>query len=100
MTGQKAMKPDRSEEACGSGRRYSHPLGVDSERITDARFATHRDAALALLGKGRRLTLKAGRFLGQIAVDPSALTAAQADWLTKLLHSAGLPPLDDEEESP
>lgn len=91
------MKPDRLGNSRGSGRGYCRPLCVDADRITDAPFATHREAALALLRKGHRLTRKAGRFLGQIAVDPSDLTVAQADWLTKLLQSAGLPPFGDKE---
>lgn len=38
------------------------------------------------------LSRKGGSFVGQLAVDPpSALTASQADWLTKLVERAGLP---------
>ncbi|MBL9066482.1 MAG: hypothetical protein JNN10_09340 [Sphingopyxis sp.] len=37
------------------------------------------------------LSRKGGSFVGQLAVDPpSALTASQADWLTKLVDRAGL----------
>ena len=57
-------------------------------------FQTHRDAALALLNGGSRLTRKAGSFLGQCCVDPLPLTDAQADWLATLLERAGLPPLE------
>lgn len=56
-------------------------------------FATPKQAALALLSSGERLTRKAGSFLGQTAVDPTPLTPAQADWLATLLERAGLPSL-------
>jgi hypothetical protein len=59
-------------------------------------FHNQRDAALALLNAGGRLTRKAGSFLGQIAVDPTPLSAAQADWLATLLARAGLPALKEE----
>jgi hypothetical protein len=59
-------------------------------------FASHRDAALALLNTGERLTRKAGSFLGQLAVDPMPMTDAQFSWLDTLLERAGLPPLADE----
>ena len=58
-----------------------------------APFTSQRDAGLALLSKGDRLTRKAGSFLGQIAVDPSPLSPAQSEWLATLLERAGLPPL-------
>jgi hypothetical protein len=57
-------------------------------------FQTHRDAALALLNLGERLTRKAGSFLGQCVVDPAPLSLAQMDWLATLLERAGLPPLE------
>ena len=55
-------------------------------------FANHRDAALAVLSSDGKLTPKAGRFLGQIVVDPSLLTKKQADWLDCLLKRAGFSP--------
>lgn len=55
-------------------------------------FTSHRAAALALLNSDHRLTRKAGSFLGQLAVDPASMTAAQAKWLAILLEQAGLPP--------
>ena len=61
--------------------------------MTDKPFPDQRQAALALLNDGHRLSRKAGQFLGQLAVDPSPLSEAQADWLAKLLARAGLPPL-------
>jgi hypothetical protein len=61
--------------------------------MTDRLFPDHRQAALTLLNGNHRLTLKAGRFLGQLAVDPSPMSAAQAEWLAKLLDRAELPPL-------
>jgi len=61
--------------------------------MTDRPFTNHRDAALALLNDNYRLSRKAGQFLGQLAVDPSTMSEAQADWLAKLLDRAGLPPL-------
>lgn len=56
-------------------------------------FFDHRQTALALLNGGFRLTRMSGRFLGQLAVDPSPLTDAQADWLDRLLAKHGLPSL-------
>lgn len=56
-------------------------------------YTNHRDAALGLLRSDNRLSLRAARFLGQLVIDPSPLTEAQADWLDKLLDRAGLPPL-------
>jgi hypothetical protein len=55
---------------------------------------TQRDAALALLNQGGRLTRKAGSFLGQLAVDPTPMSDAQRDWLATLLDRASLPPLE------
>lgn len=59
-----------------------------------APFTSQRDAALALLNQGGRLTRKAGSFLGQLAVDATPMTGPQADWLATLLDRAGLPPMD------
>ena len=61
--------------------------------MTDRHFPDHRQAALALLTSTSRLSRKAGQFLGQLAVDPSPISEAQANWLAKLLDRAGLPPL-------
>ena len=61
--------------------------------MTERPFTNHRDAALALLSGNCRLSRKAGQFLGQLAVDPTPVSEAQADWLGKLLERAGLPPL-------
>ncbi|UAB78404.1 hypothetical protein INR77_01260 [Erythrobacter sp. SCSIO 43205] len=61
--------------------------------MTEQPFKNHRSAALALLNGGYRLTRKAGQFLGQIAVDPSPMSEAQAEWLSKLLEKNALPPL-------
>ena len=61
--------------------------------MTDSAFPDHRQAALALLTSTSRLSRKAGQFLGQLAVDPSPMSEAQANWLAKLLDRAGLPPL-------
>ena len=61
--------------------------------MTDSPFPNHRSAALALLSSGNALSRKAGQFLGQIAVDSSELSEAQAGWLCKLLKKASLPPL-------
>lgn len=65
--------------------------------MTDRPFTDHRAAALALLNGQSRFTRKAGSFLGQLAVDPSPLSAAQSDWLAKLLERDGLPPLAGED---
>ena len=56
-------------------------------------FPNHRQAALALLNGNHRINRKAGQFLGQLAVDSSTMTEAQANWLAKLLNRAGLPSL-------
>ncbi|MEN8860246.1 hypothetical protein [Qipengyuania flava] len=56
-------------------------------------FSDHRAAALALLNSTSRLSRKAGQFLGQLAVDSTPMSEAQADWLAKLLDRAGLPPM-------
>jgi hypothetical protein len=61
--------------------------------MTDSPFNNHRDAALALLNGSSRLSRKAGQFLGQLVVDPTPISEAQADWLSKLLDRAGSPPL-------
>lgn len=58
-----------------------------------AEYASHRDAALALLNGNSRLTRKGGSFLGQLAVDPTPMSSAQADWLATLLDRANLPPM-------
>ena len=58
-----------------------------------AKFTNQRDAALALLNSDARLTRKAGSFLGQLAVDPTPMTAAQSEWLAQLLERAQLPEL-------
>lgn len=63
-------------------------------RIMPEAFASHSEAALALLNQGGRLTRKAGSFLGQCVVDETPLTEAQRDWLATLLERAGLPPLE------
>jgi len=58
-------------------------------------FTTDRDAALALLNGGVRLTRRAGQFLGGIVAGPSgSLSDAQAKWLDSLLKKADLPCVD------
>ena len=61
--------------------------------MTERPFPDHRAAALALLNGNLRLSRKAGQFLGQLAVDSTPMSDAQADWLAKLLDRAGLPPM-------
>lgn len=64
-----------------------------------APFSTHREAALALLNadpRTSRLSRKAGSFTGQLCVDPTPMSDAQAEWLETLLERAGLPPLEME----
>ena len=61
--------------------------------MTERPFPDHRQAALALLTGNHRLSRKAGQFLGQLAVDPTQMSEAQANWLGKLLDRAGLPPM-------
>lgn len=59
--------------------------------MTKRPFTNQRDAALALLNGNHRLSRKAGQFLGQLAVDSTPMSEAQADWLAKLLDRSGLP---------
>jgi hypothetical protein len=59
-----------------------------------APFNSPRAAALALLAGDGALTRKAGSFLGQLVVDPTPMSRAQADWLATLLERASLPPLE------
>ena len=61
--------------------------------MTDIPYRTHREAALALLNGNSTLSRKAGQFLGQLAVDASPMSEAQANWLAKLLERATLPEL-------
>ena len=61
--------------------------------MADQTLTYHREAALFLLNSDAKLSRKEGGFLGQIAVDPSPLSAKQAEWLAKLLERAGLPPM-------
>lgn len=61
--------------------------------MTDRPFPNHKAAALALLNGNHPLSRKAGQFLGQLAVDSTPMSEAQADWLAKLLDRAGLPPM-------
>ena len=61
--------------------------------MTEQPFIHHRAAALALLNSGMALSRKAGSFLGQLVADTTPMTAAQRDWLAKLLERASLPPL-------
>ena len=63
--------------------------------MTERPFPDHRQAALALLNGNHRLSRKAGQFLGQLAVDPAAMSDAQANWLMKLLDRNGLPELTE-----
>jgi hypothetical protein len=63
--------------------------------MTDKPFQNQRQAALCLLNGSQRLSRKAGQFLGQLVVDSSPMSEAQADWLAKLLVRAGLPPLGE-----
>jgi hypothetical protein len=56
-------------------------------------FTTHRDAALAVLTYGAKLTRKAGQFLGQLCTDASPISEKQRGWLANLLQENDLPPL-------
>lgn len=64
--------------------------------MTKAPFQNHREAALAVLNSGIRLSRNAGRFLGQLVADSAPMSAAQAEWLAKLLEKAALPALAGE----
>ncbi len=61
--------------------------------MDDRQLPNQRAAALALLNGTTRLSRRAGQFLGQLAVDPSPMTEAQANWLSRLLDRANLPPI-------
>lgn len=61
--------------------------------MVDQTLSNHRWAALAILNSETKLSRKEGGFLGQIAVDPTALTPKQSEWLAKLFERAGLPPM-------
>ena len=63
--------------------------------MTERPFPDHRAAALALLNGNHRISRKAGQFLGQLAVDSTPMSEAQADWLGKLLDRAELPPMSE-----
>ena len=63
--------------------------------MTEQPFTHHRVAALALLNSSLVFTRKAGSFLGQLVADATPMTAAQSDWLGKLLDRASLPSLAD-----
>lgn len=56
-------------------------------------FATHREAAMAVITSGAALRPKEGQFLGGIAFDLNPLTDKQDEWLRILLDKHGLPPL-------
>ncbi|QWT13145.1 hypothetical protein [Sphingobium xenophagum] len=56
-------------------------------------FATHREAAMAVIVSGANLRPKEGQFLGGIAFDLNPLTEKQDEWLRILLDKHGLPPL-------
>lgn len=70
---------------------WSH--GNSNPTATRLQFSDHRQAALALLNGDHRLTRKAGQFLGQLAVDSTPTSDAQADWLDRLLAKHCLAPL-------
>ncbi|MEO9469212.1 hypothetical protein [Parasphingorhabdus sp.] len=56
---------------------------------------TQRDAAIALLTDGGKLTRKAGSFLGQLVAAETPMTERQSNWLNKLLEKADLPQLQE-----
>lgn len=60
--------------------------------MTERAFPHHRQAALALLSECPNMPHKAAGFLGHVAVAP-VLSDRQRDWLVKLLHRNGLPPM-------
>jgi len=53
-------------------------------------FEARKRVALELLQHSENLTRKAGSFLGQITVDPTPMTHAQAEWFTTLAERAGV----------
>jgi hypothetical protein len=60
--------------------------------MSEQPFTSQREAALALLNSGCRLSRKAGQFLGQLVADATPMSELQLSWISKLLNRAGLPP--------
>ena len=76
-------------QVCALGAKRADNALMESAPMGEQPFKSHRDAALALLSGPHRLSRKAGQFLGQLAVDDSPMSEAQAGWLAKLLQRAG-----------
>lgn len=53
-------------------------------------FEQRSKASIAILAHGERLNRRSGSFLGQCAVDPTDLTAKQAEWFSALAERAGI----------
>jgi hypothetical protein len=77
----------------GAGPKKADNALFERAPMSEQPFKSHREAALTLLWGPHRLSRKAGQFLGQLAVDASPMSEAQADWLAKLLERADLPQL-------
>ncbi|WP_072384072.1 hypothetical protein [Novosphingobium sp. NDB2Meth1] len=58
-------------------------------------FEKRRELALSILTKGERTSRRAGSFLGQLIVDPTPMTEAQAKWFDQLVERAGLPEAEE-----
>ena len=92
--------PQTNETPAGKAGARSDLLGGWSQETSNPaasrmQFTNHRQAALTLLNDNDNcpLTRAAGRFLGQLAVDSTPLSAKQSAWLEQLLGKHGLPPL-------
>lgn len=93
--------PQENETPAGKagarGEMFDRTSPVNTSTLTSLlQFRTPREAALALLNGGYRLTRKSGQFLGQIAVEDSKLSEKQNSWLANLLARCGLPSIDEE----
>lgn len=65
-------------------------IDVKKEGHADC-FRSHRDACLAVLNSGCKLSRKDGQFLGGQAFDDTPLSFKQLAWLQALLNRAALP---------
>jgi hypothetical protein len=64
--------------------------------MSERSFTCPRQAALAVLNSGCRLSRRAGHFLGQLVADPTPMSELQLSWLCNLLSRAGLPTFVEE----
>ena len=92
MTSGKGNATQKAEGAgiCKMPTPQNTPTSVDLGNTTA--FATHQEAALAVLLSGAQLRRNEGQFLGGLAFDANPMSDKQANWLDILLDRHGLPP--------